>query len=193
MGSVYGTAGGSLEQASTASWAANERVAQIGAAGERSLARVLEAWAVRPDGPDVFHDVTIPSGHGANIDHVVVGSSEVLLIDAKAWKPAFYWTYGGVTRRGFEAFPFGDKRTLPNALAAFTRHLERRGAVMPFAVPLVVTVPANTHPKSAPVFAYRPIDARARTLETLARFPQLSLPNGQAPHPTAAAFAALTR
>jgi Nuclease-related domain len=58
------------------------RTWQAGAAGERQTARVLDR--LTRDGFVVFHDLAVP-GSPANVDHLVIGSSGVFIIDSKQW------------------------------------------------------------------------------------------------------------
>jgi hypothetical protein len=58
------------------------RTWQRGAAGERHTARLLSRLA--RDSYVVFHDLAVP-GSPANVDHLVIGSSGVFVIDSKQW------------------------------------------------------------------------------------------------------------
>ena len=125
----YGTPGGSLVRAG--GWTTGDRAAQ-GQLGERACAELLgQAFA---DDPDVYvlHDLRIP-GYQANVDHVVVRGFQILLIDAKQWKPGLYWTMGGTTRRGRETVPHADKQTL----AAAARKLRERLVAVGDSIPSV--------------------------------------------------------
>jgi Nuclease-related domain len=53
-----------------------------GAAGERRTARLLDR--LTRDGYVVFHDLAVPNSP-ANVDHLVMGSSGVFVIDSKQW------------------------------------------------------------------------------------------------------------
>jgi Nuclease-related domain len=55
---------------------------QRGAAGERHTARLLDR--LTRDGYVVFHDLAVPNSP-ANVDHLVMGSSGVFVIDSKQW------------------------------------------------------------------------------------------------------------
>jgi len=143
---VLGTAGGGLGDAS--GWAANENVARMGQAGEVRMAAILDPLA-RPGGATVLHDLRIPiPGFTANIDHVVVSGRTVLLIDSKMWKPGFYWTVGGKTRRGWRRFAVtsrsgkpaypAETKTMSMAYDTITRYLHGRGINARIARPLVV-------------------------------------------------------
>lgn len=59
------------------------RAWRSGAAGEERLASLLARWL--PEGAVVLHDRRIP-GSRSNIDHIVVASSGVWVIDAKQYK-----------------------------------------------------------------------------------------------------------
>lgn len=142
-GRSLGRAGGSLDHAA---WAANDAVARIGKSGEARTGAVLDELAARADGPTVLHDLRIPiPGFSANIDHVVVSGRAVLLVDAKVWKPGFYWTLGGRTRRGLARFAHADKRTMQMAQDAITSYLERRRVQAQLRTPLVVVWPSSAH------------------------------------------------
>ena len=92
---------------------AHERAFDIGAGGERTVARVL-AKRLRPDAISL-HDRAMPGGRG-NIDHIVVAPSGVWVIDTKrysgklsVWQPA--------SGRGMLAVAGRDKTRLIDALA----------------------------------------------------------------------------
>lgn len=141
-GQVFGRAGGGMDNAT---WAKNDAVARIGKSGEIRTAAVLDVLARRPGGPTVMHDLKIPiPGISANIDHLVISGRTLYLIDAKVWKPGFYWTTGGTTRRGLARFAPADKKTMPMASAALARYLvpRTRGGVT-VATPLLVVWPSS--------------------------------------------------
>lgn len=87
----------------------------VGASAEKDTAHTLNVLALKPGGPTVLHDLDIP-GSQANIDHVVVSGSKVILLDSKKWKPGFYWTIFGKTFLGLKRVAHADKRTLPMAM-----------------------------------------------------------------------------
>jgi hypothetical protein len=58
------------------------RTWQRGAHGEQRTARLLDR--LTRDGYVVFHDLALP-GSPANVDHLVIGPSGVLVIDSKQW------------------------------------------------------------------------------------------------------------
>lgn len=159
-GTVIGDAGGSLQHAE---WAANQGVADIGRGGEVRTAAVLNRLALQPGGPTVLHDLSIPiPGFQANIDHVVVSGTTVTLLDSKVWRPAFYWTPLGGTRRGWSRFPYADKKTLPTGVGALEKLLASRGVRARFATSLMVVWPSSQH-GALRVWAARPSQARAIT------------------------------
>jgi hypothetical protein len=98
---------------------------RLGAAGERTTARLRAQGFARDDNVVVMHDLDIPSSSGrmsrggGNVDHVVVRGDRVMIIDSKAWAGGFYWTVGGHTRRGFKKAPWVDKRTVGLAVDRF--------------------------------------------------------------------------
>lgn len=121
----YGTPGGALKKSS--GWTTKDRAAQ-GRAGEKACAELIHR-AFRND-PDVYvlHDLSVPGGYSANVDHVIVKGFHILLVDAKRWKPGFYWTRKATTRRGREAAPHADKKTLPAAARLLRERIEDRAA-----------------------------------------------------------------
>lgn len=140
-GQVLGRAGAGLDNAT---WAKNDAVARVGKSGEVKTAAVLDELAHRNDGPTVLHDVRIPiPGFTANVDHVVVSGHTVHLIDAKVWKPGFYWTVAGRTFRGLSRFAPADKKTMPMAVDAITRHLAGRRVRAKVTRPLLVVWPSS--------------------------------------------------
>lgn len=142
-GRSIGHAGGGLEHAT---WAANDAVARVGKTGEVRTGAVLDELAHHADGPTVLHDLRIPiPGFTANVDHVVVSGRTVHLIDAKVWKPGFYWTLSGHTRRGWSRFPYADKKTMPMAKDAITRFLAQHRVKATVASPVLVVWPSSTH------------------------------------------------
>lgn len=138
---ILGVAGGGLRDAS---WAANAAVAKVGKAGEQKTAQLLNRFAVPEEGVTVLHDLRIPiPGFSANIDHVVVSGSTIHIIDAKVWKPAFYWTVGGKTRRGWSRFAPADKKTMEMAREHVDRFLQGRGITASFATPVLAIWPSS--------------------------------------------------
>lgn len=182
MGLIYGTPGGSLSAVNTAapSWAANREVVNIGASGERATAEVLNQWAAHADGT-VLHDLSIP-GSKANVDHAVLGASELLLIDTKVWRAGMLWTLLGRTYRGVEAFPSADKKTLPMAADRIQGALRNAGSkVTVRRVSLMVIHPSGaSHPAALGLWAYRPSQARAIRASRLAGMLRLRAPRGRA-------------
>lgn len=146
-GQVLGRAGAGLDNAA---WAKNDAVARIGKSGEVKTAAVLDELAHRDGGPTVLHDLRIPiPGISANIDHVVVSGRTVHLIDAKVWKPGFYWTLGGRTFRGMSRFAPAEKKTMPMAVDAINRHLSGRRVGAKVARPMLVVWPSSAHGSSS--------------------------------------------
>jgi hypothetical protein len=181
---TFGRAGGSLSD--DASFARNAETAKAGRTGELATALVLDKLA-RSGGFAVLHDLRIP-GSSANIDHVVVSGSKVWIIDSKLWKPGFYWTFGGKTRRGLEPAPHADKRGIPLAYTRLTKHLRDRGLDAKMQPPLMV-VHSSRRGTPISIWAYRPASdpgARVRAV----RPEQLSFPHAPA---DARIVAALTR
>lgn len=94
---IYGTPGGSLD--ASASWASSKGAADYGRRGEELLGRKLNLIAAET-GASVFHDLDDPAGSQANLDHIVLAGQKLLVVDAKVWKPAFYYTLGSRSYRG---------------------------------------------------------------------------------------------
>mgnify|MGYP002738587564 CR=1 FL=1 len=163
MGRVYGRAGGSASVGG--SFESFSGAGKVGARGERRTGEVLNALASRPDGPTVFHDLVIPGVPGPNVDHAVVAGKKVLLLDSKFYAPGFYWTFGGVTRRKFEAVPFADKATLPMAFDRFAPLLGRAKMLRP----VMVVWPSRADEKMS-LSLFRPQGARALAGERLESF-----------------------
>jgi hypothetical protein len=111
---TYGTPGGSVGGGDDPGRWAGAGAVEHGRAGEVEVAKLLAATFARDPDAHVFHDLRIP-GCQANVDHAVVTGSRVLLLDAKRWKPGFYWTLGGKTRRGTERIEWADSQTMPMA------------------------------------------------------------------------------
>lgn len=136
---ILGVAGGGLDDAA---WAVSAEVAKIGQHGERKTAALLNRYAASDRGVTVLHDLHLPiPGFSANIDHVVVSGRTVHIIDAKVWRPAFYWTLGARTRRGLSRFTPAEKQTMAMARSALSRYLDRERAT--FATPVVVVWPSS--------------------------------------------------
>ena len=142
-GQVIGRAGGGLEEAN-AGWAANADVARVGRAGELATARVLDEWASRPGGPSVLHDLTIP-GSRANVDHVVVSGTRLLLVDSKVWKPGLYWSAGGRVFRGAHRFVHAEKKTMEMAADRLAEYVARFGLHVQVAAPVTAVWSSSTH------------------------------------------------
>lgn len=113
----WGRAGTGL--ADSADWAVSASAAKQGAKYEEKTAAILDQFK---DRAAILHDVMIP-GARANIDHVVVSGKRVLLIDTKSWKPGFYWTMSGKSRRGRELIPHVDSKTMAMAQDRIRRAL----------------------------------------------------------------------
>jgi hypothetical protein len=118
MAKQYGTPGGSLQKGRN-SWASSQRNAQAGLKGEQRCAAML---AKLPDNVVVIHDVKIP-GSAANVDHVIVVGRKVFLVDAKLWRPEFFWSAFGMSFSGWKRFALADKKTMLLALSRFKRSI----------------------------------------------------------------------
>lgn len=123
---IYGSAAAGLQGTDT-SWAANQNVAKVGAAGEKKSAALLDGFALKAA---VMHDLRVPlPGFKANIDHVIVSGKNVFILDTKVWKPGFYWTFAGTTRRGLEKVKHIDKDQA-YLHRALTQYLKGTGAIV---------------------------------------------------------------
>ncbi|MDB6425892.1 nuclease-related domain-containing protein [Curtobacterium sp. 20TX0008] len=169
-GHTYGTAAGSLDSAHAVFGSSSAN--QVGAAGERRTAALLDRVAAAENGPTVLHDLRIP-GARANLDHVVVSGADVWLLDTKVWRPGFYMTVFGNTWRlggaGIARFAPGDKRTLPMAAKAIQAHLDAAGTRGRVRGSALVIWPSSTTPRSLRLWAYRPKEARALSEQGLRR------------------------
>jgi hypothetical protein len=126
-----------------ATWAANADVARIGRGGELRTARLLNQLA-RDRGVTVMHDLHIPiPGFSANIDHVVIAGTTVLLIDTKVWMPGRYWSMVGVARRGWTRFEHAHTRTPAMARGSISRYIAGRGLRARMPTPLVAVWPSS--------------------------------------------------
>lgn len=124
MNGIYGSAATGLQDSS---WAANSNVARVGATGEKKSAKLLDGFHLKAA---VMHDLRVPlPGFKANIDHVVVSGKNVFILDTKVWKPGFYWTFAGTTRRGFEKAKHIDKDQ-SYLHRALTSYLQGTGAIV---------------------------------------------------------------
>ena len=138
---VFGHPGGSLVGAS---WAANAAVARVGRRAEIRTAEVLDRLASRPGGPTVLHDLSIPiPGISANIDHVVVSGRRLLVVDSKGWRPARYWSLGGMAFRGLHRFGHATSTTPRMAVDGLTRYLKRRKVAARLVTPLIAVWPSS--------------------------------------------------
>jgi hypothetical protein len=160
---IIGVAGGGLDHAG---WAANSEVAKIGQAGEVRTAKLLGALAV-PGGPTVIHDLMLPMASiTANVDHAVVSGHNIYLIDTKVWKPGRIWTLGGKTRRGWSAFPSGDKKTMEIAQLSIAGYLRNNRVLAKLHRPLLV-VWSSRQTNFPNLFWYRPAAGTAFNGERL--------------------------
>jgi len=136
--------------------------ASVGQMGEIRTAKAL-ALLCRDDGPTVLHDLRLPMRKiTANIDHLVVSGKTVTILDSKSWRPGRIWTFGGVTRRGWQKFPSGDKRTLPMARTAIAALLDAHGLDYTMHTPVMVVWPSNNS-KRMRLRLFKPVGATALT------------------------------
>lgn len=156
MGYTLGKPGGSLGDGDAAWMSANRDAAKAGADAERKTAAVLDERARATDAV-VLHDLRIPlPGYKANIDHVWVSGDRVLVMDTKRWTGGFYWTLFGKTYRGFKAFPYADKKTIPAAVAGLEKFLGERGIRARFSRPFLIVW--SSKPLNGAF--YRPVGAK---------------------------------
>lgn len=117
-GTVYGIAGGSVEDLGT-------DAAKAGRAGEESTGRVLDRIALESQ-RDVWHDLNVPArGIVANIDHIITGGTVALVIDAKRWQPGFYWTMDGTSFRWLSKVEHADRSTMSMIQQRIAAHIPR--------------------------------------------------------------------
>src|SRR5699024_8393179 len=117
-GTVYGIAGGSVEDLGT-------DAAKAGRAGEESTGRVLDRIAAESQ-RDVWHDLHLPArGIVANIDHIVTGGTVALIIDAKRWRPGLYWTLDGTSFRWLAKVEHADRSTMSMIQQRIAAHIPR--------------------------------------------------------------------
>lgn len=147
---IIGQPGGGLTDGNggAASWAANAGVAKAGQDGEVRTARILNPLS-SDGGATILHDLNMPvAGIKANIDHIVVSGSTITILDSKTWKPGFFWTMGGKTRRGGKSFPYGDKKTMTMAAQSIERYLNAEGVTgFNIAESVVIVWPTNDRNK----------------------------------------------
>lgn len=155
--SIYGKGGASA--AKGGSWAKNEAVAKIGAAGERKVAKALAPYFSSPTSAALFHDLAVP-GRRANIDHLIVSGRKVLLLDTKVWKQGFYYTVLSHTFRGFTPVSHADKKTYEMLAFDLRKFLEPVGAKI--LTPAVIVLGKGGKAK---VGLYRPKGAKAYNLD----------------------------
>lgn len=141
VGRVVGRPGVGLS--GDTSWAKNAEVAEVGQRGEVQTANLIDPLAKRWD-VTVLHDLAIPiPNFTANIDHAVVSGRKVLLVDAKVWKPGFYWTFGDTSRRGWTPVPWLDKQTMQMGYNAIVRFLTQRRVEADVATPVTAVWPSS--------------------------------------------------
>lgn len=186
-GESIGTPGGSLRDAS---WAVSQRAARVGRAAETRTGEVLADLAHAEGGPTVLHDLDVPvRGSRANIDHVVVAGTTVLIVDSKAWKPGFYWSALGRSFRGVSRFAPAEKGTMGFLRDALARHLGDRATVVE---PVVAVWPSSGD--AAPrLWALRVPSARVVRATRLRRAVRRALPRKPADPRVVAALARLVR
>lgn len=143
-GASYGTPGGSLSQGEDTSWAANDGAAAAGRKGEEIVGAALTELVLASDCGVVLHDLQIPiPGISANIDHVIVSGSTVAIIDAKLWRPGFYFTLRRRSYRGFfERLRHLEKRSVAMAHESLTRYLAKHAEVS-LPTPLICVAPSS--------------------------------------------------
>lgn len=144
-GASYGTPGGSLGENEDTSWAANKAVAEVGRIGEQIVGNMLTDIVVASNGAVVLHDLSMPAHWSkANIDHIVVTGSTIIIIDAKRWKPSAYYTLGSSTYRGlFSHFKHAQKNGMGHAADSLQTMLSKRQLHATLSTPLVAVVPTG--------------------------------------------------
>jgi hypothetical protein len=148
-----------LSLSGSQAWASDEARAQ-GRKGEQRTARVL-AQLCAPGGPTVLHSLRLPmTGIDADIDHVVVAGHHVWIFDSKVWKPAFYWTLAGRTRRGWRRVPFADRHTSEMAADSLRALFARQQVRAVIHRPFIVVWPSSSR-RPINLAMYRPKGAKA--------------------------------
>jgi hypothetical protein len=95
------------------------RTWQRGAAGERRTARLLRR--LTRDGFVVFHDLAVP-GSPANVDHLVIGSTGVFVIDSKQWS--------GSVRQGADGLAWHNHYRLDRILETVRWEADTLGRIL---------------------------------------------------------------
>ena len=112
-----------------------------GLKAERATAELLDRLTTH--GFTVFHSVSVRGG-AADIDHVLVGSTGVVLIDTKSWKAGTYVRLGSRTYRrcGSELLP---RRFAPGESSSLARSVtQMRQAGIPVAGAVVAVWPSGS-------------------------------------------------
>ncbi|MDO4243522.1 MAG: nuclease-related domain-containing protein [Actinomyces sp.] len=113
-----------------------ERARAAGARAERATARLLDM--LTEDGYVVFHSLSVARGR-ADIDHLLVGSRGIVVLDSKCWRPAWYVTaFGRAWRTGGPVWRFVPGES--QSLALSVERLRRAG--LPVAGAVVATSPS---------------------------------------------------
>ena len=94
---AHGTAAAGLASSRATHFTSSAANARVGAAGEKVLARLLNAHA---EHAEIFHDLRVP-GARINVDHAVLSGNKLLLIDTKVWKAGTYWGGGDLLFSNF--------------------------------------------------------------------------------------------
>lgn len=90
-GEIYGRAAGSLLEDNDFTSRLDPALRQHAIFGELNTSHVLEILALQPGGPTVLNNLRFPKQSiKANIDHVLVAGSRVLVIDSKRLHPGTY-------------------------------------------------------------------------------------------------------
>lgn len=94
---AHGTAAAGLASSRATHFTSSAANARVGAAGEKVLARLLNAHA---EHAEIFHDLRVP-GARINVDHAVLSGNKLLLIDTKVWKSGTYFGGGNLLFSNF--------------------------------------------------------------------------------------------
>lgn len=102
--------------------------AHAGARGEEMTNQMLERAYREHHTVWVFHDLKMPGWGKANVDHVIVQGTRVVVVDTKTWLPGLYFSFaGGVyrkTRKGFERFKPAEDIVLTRQCGELRSYLE---------------------------------------------------------------------
>ncbi len=107
------------------------RDAAAGTSGERATARWLASTLAGIPNTYVFHGLSAPGLRSADIDHVVVFGSTMILIDTKMWPAGTYLFAGPLALHGLLPWKEGRTNTISIARRNFPAALGRQNVAVP--------------------------------------------------------------